>query len=187
MASSRKADGKFKKGTHWRDPKPYWQREWLVAEYVTKGRSAAEIAKEQGCGCNNILYWIRKHGIETRTTSQSRTVKHWGASGPKNPMYGRVGDGNPNWKGGVAPERQKVYSRHEWKVIKRAVFERDRHCCRRCGCAPSGHKNKQTHHIRGWARYPLLRLQMDNIITVCAPCHRWIHSSENVKREFLSD
>src|SRR5688572_2491626 len=114
MASNRKSNGTFKKGTHWRKPKPHWKREWLFNEYVTNGRSAKEIAHDVGCKENNILYWLAKHRIPRRTMVEVRQVKHWGVDGAENWMFGRCDEANPNWKGGISPERQKQYARAMW-------------------------------------------------------------------------
>ena len=100
----------FKKGCHWREPKPYWDRDWLYTEYVINQRSAADIAIDFDCNENNIMYFLKKHKIETRTMSETRAVKHWGLSGEQNAMYGKRGTEVPSWKGGCTPERQAFYS-----------------------------------------------------------------------------
>ncbi len=185
MASNRKSDGTFAKGTHWRKPKPHWDRCWLFAEYVTNKRSAKEIADETGCKENNILYWLAKHGIPRRTMAEVRQIKHWGAEGAANSMFGLYDEANPNWQGGISPERQKQYARAMWKAIKKAVFVRDGYACQRCGAHPTGHKELHTHHIKAWKRAPSLRFDTENITTLCRKCHEWVHSRENVNCEFL--
>ena len=185
MASNRRSDGTFKKGTHWREPQPHWNKDWLFAEYVTKHRSAKEIAEQVGCKENNIVYWLAKHGIPRRTMTEVRKVKHWGADGAANPMFGKCDEANPNWKGGVSPERQKQYARAMWKAIKQAVFTRDGHACQRCGESPTGHKALHTHHKKPWKRNPYLRFDTNNITTLCRACHEWVHSLENTSHEFL--
>lgn len=52
--------GKIAKGTHWRQPKPHWQKGWWEKEYVEKKRSAADIAEEIGCIDENVYFWLRK-------------------------------------------------------------------------------------------------------------------------------
>jgi len=185
MASNRNSDGTFKKGSHWRKPKLYWNKKWLLREYVTKQQSAKEIADHAGCSENSIFNWLTKHGIRRRSISEARSIKYWGAQGSANPMFGRCDKANPNWRGGVSPERQKLYARSMWKAIRKAVFSRDNFSCRRCGEKPVGHKQLHTHHLRAWARDPALRFDVDNIITLCRGCHEWIHSKENKNREFL--
>ena len=111
----------FKPGQHWRPRKPHWDRDWLHREYIDNERSSSEIADEVGCKPNNIHFWLKKHGIPRRSVSEARKLKHWGAEGEANPMYGRNGSDHPNWKGGITPERQRVYSSREWADAVRTV------------------------------------------------------------------
>src|SRR3990167_5716591 len=73
----------FKKGQHWRKKKEHWDREWLYREYIEKGRSSGEIAAEIGCRNTTIHFWLRKHGIKSRSVTEARALKHWGAEGEK--------------------------------------------------------------------------------------------------------
>ncbi len=175
----------FKPGQHWRPRKPHWDRTWLVVEYVEKSRSAAEIAVDASCTEPGILYWLRKHGIPRRTISESRAAKHWGASGPDNPMFGRFGSDNPNFVDGSSPERQRLYARAEGREFIKAIFARDGYRCVRCGAPKGKPKSLHAHHINPWAGNEALRFDTENGVTLCRPCHSWVHSKANVTREFL--
>jgi len=169
----------FKKGQHWRKPKLYWDKAWLENEYVTLEKSAETIACEQGCHHNNILYFLSKHGIPTRSMSEIRSKKYWRLSGPANGMYGRTGEDNPNWKGGVTPERQALYSSQDWAEAVKAVWARDEATCQRCG-----EVGEHIHHIVSFA-VPELRTDADNLILLCRKCHNWVHSRKNTEYDFL--
>lgn len=56
----------FKPGQHWRERKSHWDRDWLVREYLDRARSTGEIAIEIGTTDENVIYWLRKHGIKRR-------------------------------------------------------------------------------------------------------------------------
>lgn len=174
----------FKPGTHWRKPKPHWDAEWLRREYVEKGRSCSEIAEEMGCGEANIQYWLEKHGVPRRSMSQIRAIKHWGAEGPANPMYGRRGEQVPNWKGGVTPERNAFYSRAEWKALVKTVNERSGELCERCGAVTTGRRNRYYHHIVSF-RVKELRADPGNVVLLCGCCHKFVHSKDNTAGEYL--
>ena len=115
-----KNKGQFAKGYTWRARRPFWDKDWLKKEYATK--SAADIAKEQNCHENSILFWLAKNKIKTRTISEARKIKHWGAGGDKNPMFGKCGKLSPRWNGGHSPERQSKYARYFWKELRITRF-----------------------------------------------------------------
>ncbi len=183
---TRNTQGQFIKGEHWRTPKPYWDRDWLISEYVAKGQSAAEIAVAQGCHENNILYFLHKFDIPTRDVSQVRAVKHWGASGPDNPMFGMTGELSPSWRGGICPERQHFYSSLEWKAVFAKAWLRYHSQCARCGKRDSGPRSLHVHHI-----VPVTvkekRAELDNLVLLCSGCHGFVHSKANVSRELRGD
>jgi hypothetical protein len=178
--------GQFKKCTHWRPHAIFRERDYLDREYSIKQRSASDIAKEHGVTENAILFWISKHGIKTRTVSETRAIKHWGANGESNPMFGRCGSANPRWIDGSSPERQKMYARSFWKDLIKLVYSRDGYKCQKCG-SPHTYKNRlHAHHVKPWAGNVDTRFDLANIITVCQSCHNWIHSKANTRNEFLS-
>lgn len=178
--------GRFVKGQHWRPRKPHWDREWLSREYVERRRSASDIAAEMGCRENNILYWLAKHGIPTRDMATIRKGKKWGSFGTANPMFGKRGALNPRYVDGSSPERQRLYARVEGLAFLKAVYLRDGYRCVRCGAAKTAPRSLHAHHIRPWAGNPALRFDLANAVTVCRPCHGWIHSKRNTEGEFLS-
>jgi len=179
-------DTEFKKGEHWRKPKPYWNKNWLYEEYIVKKKSASEIAQEQGCKENNILYFLDKHNIKTRTISETRSIKHWGAVGPDNPMYGRTGEISPNWKGGITPERQAFYSSKEWCEIVPKVWKRDKATCQKCKHKKSDEDEFHIHHIVSF-EIEELRAVLSNLILLCFDCHNWVHSRQNEEKQFLKE
>jgi hypothetical protein len=173
-------DGRFQKGQHWRPRREYWEREWLYEEYITKQRSAENIAAQFSITENAILFWLGKHKIPTRSVSDVRKIKHWGAAGEKNPMFGKTGVLNPNWRGGLTPLRQQFYSRPEWKKLVRDVRKRDKYC-RLC----SSDEKLEIHHIEPFSQAPLLVMDIGNVILLCHKCHKKMQRKENRWRKKL--
>jgi hypothetical protein len=173
----------FKKGEHWRSRKPFWDREWLLNEYITLNKPASQIADEQGCKENNILYWLNKHNIPCRDMKEIRKRKYWGLKGEQNGMYNKKGSINPNWKGGFTPERQAFYSSLEWKRCIPAVWKRDNATCRNCKTKDNT-KTFAIHHIVSFA-VKEKRADIDNLILLCRKCHCWVHSKQNRENRWL--
>jgi 5-methylcytosine-specific restriction endonuclease McrA len=147
----------------------------LRAEYEDAQKSAADIARENGCSENAILSWLKKHDIPRRTVSQARAIKHWAVCGEQNGMYGRTGNKNPRWKGGVSPERQCVYASSEWARAVVAVWDRDKGICSECGTENTNRRRMYIHHNLGFNEHPEARLDIDNLRLMCARCHSLLH------------
>lgn len=175
----------FKAGQHWRPHKPHWDKAWLLREYMTNGRAAADIARQAGCTENNILYWLGKHEIPTRDMATIRKAKYWGAVGNANPMCGKTGALNPRYVDGSSPERQRFYVRSIGRAFIQSVYARDGFKCVRCGISKHGPKSLHAHHIKPWAGNPELRFDESNAVTLCRPCHWWVHSKKNIAGEFI--
>jgi len=176
----------FKKGEHWREKKPYWEKEWLEDQYWNKNRSAMDIANMFGVTENAIFYWLDKHNIKRRLISETRKNKHWGSSGVDNPMWNKKGELNPNWKGGVTPERQEFYVSQEWRKACSEVWKRDKATCQRCGIKKEGDMPFHIHHIRSF-EVEEMRAKIDNLILLCEACHYWVHSRRNVNNEYIQE
>jgi 5-methylcytosine-specific restriction endonuclease McrA len=180
--------GRFKRGTHWRPRRPYWDRDWLHEEYVAKSRTCSEIASQFGITENAIHFWLKRHGITARAVAETRRVKRWGSFGERNPMWGLRGPDAPNWKGGTTPLRQAVYSTAAWRLARSVVWNREDGRCQRCGSSGLGmnRRSMHYHHILSFSTEPELRCDPDNLALLCQSCHRFVHSRDNVDHEYLS-
>jgi len=80
----------------------YKDNAWLTRRYSIDCQSVRKIAKECGVGGNTIVYWIRKHGIYTRSRHEAARLR---------------GD---SMKGGATPEfANATYRRLGWLKEKR--------------------------------------------------------------------
>lgn len=83
------------------------------------------------------------------------------------------GDKCWNWKGGITKIRSKIWHSPEYKEWRTAVFERDQYICQKCGIQNGDGKTikLEAHHIKEFYKYPELRFNIDNGITLCKECH----------------
>lgn len=96
---------------------------------------------------------------------------------------------SPNWQGGLTPERQRVYSGQGWVEAVKEVWARDNAICQRCGV---DHRNIDRSKIKFHIHHKVSfqkkawRLEVENLVLLCGPCHRWIHSKKNVNKDMIS-
>jgi 5-methylcytosine-specific restriction endonuclease McrA len=78
------------------------------------------------------------------------------------------------WRGGVTPEIKKIRNSTEYKLWRKAVFERDNWTCVWCRARSGKGVVVILHadHIKSFARYPELRFAIDNGRTLCIDCHK---------------
>ena len=103
--------------------------------------------------------------------------------GKKAPWYGRHhsivtrmklskqrrGKRGVNWQGGLTPITESARHTIEFKLWREAIFARDNWTCQ--GCGQKGRK-LHPHHIKSFAKYPELRFNIENGITLCEDCHK---------------
>lgn len=155
-------------------PPIYWDRTWLFMQYVVLNKTVTEIGNSIGVHAATINKALIRANIPRRSRSESRIGKF---AGPLNPA----------WKGGVTPERQRLYKRPEWRRLVQSTYRRDGFLCQRCGTPKIRSVKFHAHHITPWADCESLRLELDNLITLCQDCHLWVHSLENEGGWFLAE
>ncbi|MBC1983022.1 HNH endonuclease [Listeria booriae] len=75
------------------------------------------------------------------------------------------------------PKRKPVYSKNKsfyrtqaWIDLRTSIYIRDGGRCRECGKFVYG-RDAQVHHIKPIWKNPELKLDVENVILVCAACH----------------
>lgn len=78
---------------------------------------------------------------------------------------------NPNWKGGVTSINETIRKSIPYKEWRNSVFKRDNFTCVWCGEKDKVSGKLQADHIKPFAFFPELRLDIDNGRTLCKECH----------------
>ncbi len=107
-------------------------------------------AKQRGSGGN---FYGKHHSVETRIKLSEQ----------------QKGELGPNWGGGTTPMNKRERKSVSFKLWKEAVLARDNWTCQ--GCGQKG-GDIYPHHIKSFAKYPELRFDVDNGITLCDKCHK---------------
>jgi hypothetical protein len=106
--------------------------------------------------------------------------KHLKGKYPKEYSEKIAGEKNVGWKGGVTPLYKKIRKSVEYKLWRKAVFERDNYTCIWCG-QTGGRLNAD--HIKPFSIYPEFRFAIDNGRTLCEACHKTTKTYGNYKKQ----
>ena len=141
----------------------------------------SEIKRGGGLFCNRNCWnvFVKEHPELHKGSSG----KHWKLSrdykkrlslarmGEKNPAYI---DGSSKYRSGKRGKTQKI------KNWRNKVFRRDEWTCQECD-KKGGDKN--AHHIIFWTDDKTKRFLVGNGVTLCIPCHKYIHRFERFSRK----
>lgn len=127
-------------------------------------------------------FWLgKKHPMseETKKKISDARKKEW-QNGKRNPEFlrklGLSLKGKPNLKNRkefYKTDESKIWrKRIEYRLWREAVFARDNWICQKC--KQRGGK-LHPHHIRSFSLFSELRFAIDNGITLCVNCHRFLH------------
>lgn len=163
-------------------------KEELTKLYVEEGKATLQVAKELGTSQVTVCKYLKIHGIKARPFSTKGLKTRLGAVlsqetkekirqkaiGRKIPLevrkrMGSPGSKNSGWIDGRTPENKRQRRTVEYKLWRKAVYERDNYTCQECG-----KRGGETHadHIKPFALFPELRTSIANGRTLCVPCHR---------------
>lgn len=93
-----------------------------------------------------------------------------------------TGENSPTWTGG------KRHYKGGWVKARKDARERDCFTCQRCGITEIEYgKELSVHHIKSYKFFDdkIEANSLDNLICLCEPCHRFIHSNDNKENLFI--
>lgn len=169
-----------------RDAKSVWNWfEWYGIELRKRGADSSpgtfERGHKRGVGRihdESTKEKIRQARLRDGHVPFLKNGEHWLKSISK--------EFHPNYKGGVTPERQGVYSSKEWSEAVKFVWKRDNATCQICKIRQNECREKKfhIHHIESFAN-KLKRTDPDNLVLLCPTCHKFVHSKNNKNSLFI--
>lgn len=133
----------------------------LVEMYYNQKMSACEIAKIFNVSEGTVYNQMKKHGIETRTISESLS-----------------GESHPNWMGGITFE---PYCEKFNDIFREAVRERDNYICQLCGFEQNG-RALDIHHIH----YDKENCYPD-VVALCRSCHSKVNGNRDYWEQYFEE
>lgn len=170
-----------------KDPKTVWS--WLKKyDIPTRPRGGESSSGSFKKGFN---LWIgRKHKDESKQKIRDARLRDGHVPYLKNGEHWLRSvslEKHPNYKNGLSPERQSIYSSLEWIELVKKVWSRDNAICQNCGKHHNIETNRGNFHIHHIVSFQVKekRLDLDNLILLCKECHKWVHSKKNTNNKFI--
>lgn len=153
-----------------------------------QGKHHSEEAKKK-ISLGNKGKIVSKEAKE-KMSKTKKGQKRWWFS-PTEFKKGNKGNKCPAWKDGKSIENQLIRGSIELKNWRKEIFKRDNYICQKTGIR--GEK-LCAHHIKNFSKYPELRFETDNGITLSKEAHDEFHKKygrrDNTKEqleEFLRE
>lgn len=89
-------------------------------------------------------------------------------------------ENSPIWEGGKAGEHTLIRNSTQYKEWREMIFQRDQWTCQQCGKVGGG--RLEAHHILSFSKYPQIRFDIKNGITLCELCHKRLHGLTREKK-----
>ena len=134
--------------------------------YAREQLSTTEIGRKLGVSATTVGAWLAKAGIQRRRSPAPRVRERL--------RLANLGPKRYNWKGGITGERRRERISMYMREAREACFRRDYYTCRACG-RRGGKLN--AHHVWPFQRFPKLKYEVTNLVTLCKACHDAFHKA----------
>ena len=86
-----------------------------------------------------------------------------------------------NWQGGKTPYLQNLRHGRKYSNWRKAVYTRDNSTCQMCHIKQ---EHPLAHHKKAFDKYPKLRFEVSNGMTLCRSCHKKVHKEIGTSTRF---
>lgn len=168
----------------------YRDKEWLSTARETYS-TIQEIADEAGCSPHTIRKWLKQHGLQkAKFFEKGHSPWNKGKKGYKvnskpfteekleNIRKARSGTSSNFWKGGITSDRDSISTWTTTNAPK--IHQKYDYTCQ--NCKQRGGKLVAHHIIPVYADKSVSK-DLDNLITLCKPCHKYLHAND-LEKEF---
>ena len=126
---------------------------------------------EKNCSFCNKKIVIKNYILKRRPNSENFCSKKCHVEYQKTLVENK----NLKYKGITSEEGRlrKIEDYREWRT---SIYKRDNYTCQRC-FSFGGKLN--AHHILYFKKFPIFRFDIDNGITLCKNCHKYIHKIQS--------
>lgn len=93
------------------------------------------------------------------------------------------GENSPTWKGGKS--HHYIGDFYHQRQLARA---RDNQTCQLCGISEHDYGHElSVHHLKLYREFDdkIAANDLENLVSLCEPCHRFVHSNKNTQQLFL--
>lgn len=141
------------------------------AMYGKKGKDNPNYGLKRSQDCRNKISESNRRRKLSDKTKQKIRNSLLGRTLSLNTIAKISGKNHSNWQGGVPNYLICLRSSKTYYKWQRAVLKRDNYTCQICGAS----ENLVAHHIKNFNKYPELRFEVSNGITLCRSCHTKVH------------
>jgi predicted restriction endonuclease len=163
LSLSHKGQRPWAKGKHWKikDTSKMHHPSWIKGKThsIKTKRKISESLK------GHIMSEEQKRKIGLKSLGRKHTIETI-----KKMSDSRKGKNNPMWQGGKTAKHLLIRCSLEYRLWRKAVYERDNYTCVWCG--DNKGNNLEADHIKPFYLYPELRFAIDNGRTLCRECHK---------------
>lgn len=128
------------------------------------------------CEYCKTLFYLNNSSVKSKTSRFCSHDCHMDWKRENKDLFS--GENSATWEGGKTTKNATIRASSEYKLWRKAVFERDDYQCIWCESKSGKDKNVVLHadHIKPFAYFPELRFELSNGRTLCSDCHKYTAS-----------